>query len=420
MNLFLKLVNTLTLIILLPVANVHADTVLLKNGDTLIGEILNNYFALQAPYGQLTVKRSFCKNIIMDDNQEFAGSLKTINNDLLSGNIMNKEVQMLLANQARQTVKFSAIKSLFFYISGPSQPAMTTIFTMQGGDRFSGNLLNPEIKILTDYMTATYRPAEINRIEFADHDTKDDSLFLTNGDLLYGKLMLDQLSIEPDSIARLSTDKSKFGSIQFNARKMLLKEYRNLPSSEKDQDGDGVPDDADNCRNTPWGVQVDENGCSSGNTVAKTVSQSKPTSLPRQDKDGDGVMDDADKCPQTPRGAQVDNRGCWSINDILFDFDSTVIKSRYYPALDDVFAVLINNPLLKIKIQGSTDNIGSAEYNRQLSDKRAQTVKRYLVEKGIEPQRLKAVGLGSTRQAASNDTPAGRALNRRIDFVLME
>jgi len=420
MNLFLKLITALTLITLLPIASVHADTVLLRNGDTLIGEILNNYFAVQAPYGQFTVKRSFCKNIIMDDNQELAGSLKTINNDLLSGNIMNEEIQILPAHQPRQTIKFSAIKSLFFYISGPSRPTLTTIFTMQNGDRFSGNLLNPEITILTDYMTAAYRPTEINQIEFANDDTKDDSLFLTNGDLLYGKLMLDQLSIEPDSIARLSTDKSKCGSIQFNARKMLLKEYRNLPSSEKDQDGDGVPDDADNCRDTPWGDQVDANGCSAGTTTAKAAGQSKPTSLPGQDKDDDGVMDDADKCPQTPQGAQVDALGCWAINDILFDFDSTVIKSRYYPALDDVLAVLKNNPLLKIKIQGSTDNIGSAEYNRQLSDNRAQTVKKYLVGKGIEPERIATVGLGSTRQAASNDTPAGRALNRRIDFGLVE
>ncbi len=417
MNLFLKLITALTMIVFVPAATVHADTVLLRNGDTLIGEIMENYFAVQTPYGQLTVKRSFCKNIIMDDNREFAGSLKTINNDLLSGTIMNKEIQILLANQARQTVKLSVMKSLFFYISGPSQPALTNIITMQNDDRFSGKLLNPEIKILTDYMTATYRPAEINRIEFADNDTKDDTLFLTNGDLIHGKLMLDQISIEPDSMARLFTDKSGFGSIQFNARKMLLKEYRDLPSSEKDQDGDGVSDDADNCPNTPWGVRVDENGCSAGNNVAKTVSQSNSTRLPGQDQDGDGVMDSADKCPQTPPGARVDARGCWAINDILFDFDSAVIKSRYYPALDDVFAVLDKTPLLKIKIQGSTDNIGSAEYNRQLSDQRAQAVKKYLVEKGIEAERITAEGLGFTRQAASNDTAAGRALNRRIDFM---
>ena len=64
---------------------------------------------------------------------------------------MDEEIQILLSNQPRQTVRFSAVKSLFFYISGPSQPVLTTIFTMQDGDRFSGNLLNPEIMILTDY-----------------------------------------------------------------------------------------------------------------------------------------------------------------------------------------------------------------------------------------------------------------------------
>ncbi|CAB1063588.1 hypothetical protein D1BOALGB6SA_8371 [Olavius sp. associated proteobacterium Delta 1] len=86
--------------------------------------------------------------------------------------------------------------------------------------------------------------------------------------------------------------------------------------------------------------------------------------------------------------------------------------------LDNVFAVLKKNPKLKIEIQGSTDNIGASEYNQILSEQRARAIRKYLVEKGIQPERLSAVGYGSTRQAATNKTAAGRALNRRIDFHL--
>jgi outer membrane protein OmpA-like peptidoglycan-associated protein len=75
------------------------------------------------------------------------------------------------------------------------------------------------------------------------------------------------------------------------------------------------------------------------------------------------------------------------------------------------------NPALKIEIQGNTDNIGAENYNQMLSEKRARAVKAYMVENGIESQRLNAVGFGATRNVASNESETGRALNRRIDFV---
>jgi outer membrane protein OmpA-like peptidoglycan-associated protein len=81
--------------------------------------------------------------------------------------------------------------------------------------------------------------------------------------------------------------------------------------------------------------------------------------------------------------------------------------------------ILKKNPMLKIETRGSADNIGSPEYNQILSEKRARAVKKYLVEKGIEAERISAAGHGSTQNAASNKTAAGRALNRRIDFHLM-
>jgi outer membrane protein OmpA-like peptidoglycan-associated protein len=419
MNLFIKFITALILIVFVPAASVHADTVLLRNGDKLIGDIQNDYFAVQGSYGQIAVGRAFCSNIIMKNSQPTSGSLKTINNDRLSGNLLNKKILILLADGSAETVNIKDLKSLFIDESGPSHQVSTTIFTMNDGDRFSGKLLNPKIAIRTDYMAANYQNTDVNRIEFAINDA-DDALLLTTGDLIHGKLLLDKVEIAPDSFARLSLDQSNFSSIQFNTRKMLLKEYSSLADSEKDGDGDGVADDADNCHNTPWGNRVDENGCSTRNLGANADGQpGKKGALP-QDIDGDGVPDDADQCLQTPRGAEVNKSGCWSTRDILFDFDSYLVKRQYYPALDNVLTVLQKNPTLKIEIQGSTDSIGSAEYNKLLSEKRAQTVKKYLIGKGIEPERLSAVGNGSTQKAASNETAAERALNRRIDFIIKE
>jgi OOP family OmpA-OmpF porin len=82
--------------------------------------------------------------------------------------------------------------------------------------------------------------------------------------------------------------------------------------------------------------------------------------------------------------------------------------------------VLHKNPLAKIEIQGGTDNIGPEDYNRALSQKRAQNAKSYLIKKGIESDRITAVGFGTARNKASNENSTGRALNRRIDFAVIE
>jgi OOP family OmpA-OmpF porin len=135
------------------------------------------------------------------------------------------------------------------------------------------------------------------------------------------------------------------------------------------------------------------------------------------DADIDGILDSLDKCPQTPQTADVDEKGCWATPDILFDFDSTEIKPRYHTALEIIIAVIKKNPGLKIEIQGHTDSMGPESYNQMLSEKRALAVKEYMVRNGIESERLKAVGFGATQNVASNESDAGRALNRRINFV---
>ena len=242
-------------------------------------------------------------------------------------------------------------------------------------------------------------------------------MLLVNGDIVQGNLTVDEILIEPDSIARVSAHRSKFRTIQFNSRKMLIGDYKSSSSANPDSDQDGVPDNADNCKNTPWGDQVDEKGCSTDPIAVNRVRERKPAGV---DKDGDGVPDYLDKCPLTPMDAAVDEKGCWATQDILFDFDSYLLKSSYHSMLENVIAVLTKNPGLRIEIQGSTDNIGTSEYNQTLSEQRARAVKAYLVDKGIAPARLSAAGYGAARKAASNETATGRALNRRIDFMVME
>ncbi len=172
--------------------------------------------------------------------------------------------------------------------------------------------------------------------------------------------------------------------------------------ARKDSDGDGVYDELDKCPDTPIDVVVDDFGC-------PTISQI--------DSDGDGVYDNVDECKDTPVDAIVDNRGCWVVKGVQFDYKKWGVKPQFNSNLNNIEIILRKNSGLKIRIEGHTDDIGPMNYNMGLSSKRAQAIKDYLVNKGIDPSRITTTGLGYTQPIADNDTPEGRALNRRAEII---
>ncbi len=136
----------------------------------------------------------------------------------------------------------------------------------------------------------------------------------------------------------------------------------------------------------------------------------------KMDTDKDGVTDDMDKCPGTPIGARVNRAGCWVLDNVLFDFDKATIRAVAQPMLFSVVSVLEQNPGMKVELQGHCDNIGTREYNQDLSERRAAAVKAYLVSEGIASSRITTKGYGFSKPTASNDTDQGRALNRRVEI----
>jgi len=135
------------------------------------------------------------------------------------------------------------------------------------------------------------------------------------------------------------------------------------------------------------------------------------------DTDGDGVLNDADHCPTTPAGARVDANGCWVTPIVYFDFDKDYVKPEFHFALDEVAAVLRNNPAVTMVLEGNTCNIGTEQYNLGLSNRRASQVEKYLENAGVPAANLSTVGFGFSNPAASNDTMDGRKLNRRTELV---
>lgn len=202
-----------------------------------------------------------------------------------------------------------------------------------------------------------------------------------------------------------------------------------------DADGDGVADSADRCPGTPRGIRVDANGCpldSDGDGVVDGTDQcpNTPRGTPVNsvgcplDSDGDGVTDDKDQCPDTPRGQKVDARGCHvifsmdSLEGVTFAFNSSELTSIATSRLDEAVEMLKADTSVRVLVEGHTDSTGADAYNMDLSQRRAESVVRYLTANGIQMSRLSSVGRGESSPVADNDTDEGRARNRRVDFII--
>jgi outer membrane protein OmpA-like peptidoglycan-associated protein len=115
---------------------------------------------------------------------------------------------------------------------------------------------------------------------------------------------------------------------------------------------------------------------------------------------------------QTARGLIV------NISDVLFDFNKYTLKPGAREKMAKVSGILLAYPGLRLQLEGHTDSIGTDEYNMVLSQKRADTVKDYLIAQGVPETNVGAVGLGKENPVASNDTNAGRQQNRRVEMVV--
>lgn len=175
-----------------------------------------------------------------------------------------------------------------------------------------------------------------------------------------------------------------------------------LDALKQDADGDGVSDFFDKEPGTAAGARVD----GAGRTM---------------DVDADGVPDHEDECPTVP--GPPENNGCPveevapSESTIQFDFDSDVIRPESYGTLDKLAEELkaADSPT---RLEGHASAEGTEAYNQGLSERRAASVKKYLVDKGISSGNVETVGFGETQPIASNDTEAGRSRNRRVEIKI--
>ena len=208
-----------------------------------------------------------------------------------------------------------------------------------------------------------------------------------------------------------------------------------LPPPPPDRDGDGVLDVDDKCPDVAGLASLQ--GCPDRDGDGITDLEDKCPDVPGlaryqgcpiPDTDGDGVNDEEDKCINEKGPAS--NFGCPIIDvaiiervklaakNVFFATASDKLLAQSNKRLNDVVTILNENPSFKIQIDGHTDSQGKDDYNMDLSDRRAASVKAYLVSKGIAESRLNSKGYGETTPVADNNTAKGRAQNRRVEMTL--
>ena len=208
-----------------------------------------------------------------------------------------------------------------------------------------------------------------------------------------------------------------------------------------DKDGDGVADDIDRCPDVagpkenfgcPW-PDKDGDGVPDNKDLCPDVpGPAENAGCPWANRDKDGVPDKDDECPDEPGPA--DNKGCPRKMKLVvvrkdrieikqqvhFRPAKSVILKSSYELLKQVAVVIKDAPRITVRIEGHTDNVGKLQTNLKVSQARADAVRDFLVKQGVNPKQLVAIGYGPTRPIASNATKAGKALNRRVEFRIVD
>lgn len=301
----------------------------------------------------------------------------------------------------------------------------------------NGRFVFARDSILSPYLMVGFGLLDVDSRSFGE----DESSFYNVGAGLHVNFGDGPLSLRLEHRMRESRETSRrlsdrITTLGFSYAFGAVEAPMPVPVRDPDSDGDGVKDSQDQCPNTPAGHRVDARGCSldsDGDGVVDADDQCPNTYRGAKvdargcemDDDKDGVVNRLDECPNTTAGVRVDIKGC-EIKEIIelpgvnFETNSDRLLPGADGVLRDAAATLRRYPRLVVEVAGHTDSQGAAEYNQGLSERRAATVRDYLINAGVSAANLSARGYGEAQPVADNGTAQGRASNRRVELRIIE
>jgi outer membrane protein OmpA-like peptidoglycan-associated protein len=188
-----------------------------------------------------------------------------------------------------------------------------------------------------------------------------------------------------------------------------------------DRDADGVADDEDACPDISEDRDADRDsdGCPEEPMDSDVDGVPDSEDLCPAGKETINGIDDGDGCPDTGDARVIYDDGKFTVLEAIhFETGQAQIKQESHGLLDQVALMIKANPDLQVRVEGHTDDTGPRETNMRLSDARAAAVRQHLVNKGVSPQRLTSKGYGPDKPLINETTPAARAKNRRVEFIV--
>lgn len=204
-----------------------------------------------------------------------------------------------------------------------------------------------------------------------------------------------------------------------------------------DKDSDGIFDVIDECIDVagpkenggcPWGDKDKDGVLDKDDECIDLAGPADNKGCPLTDTDKDGLQDVDDNCPLTP--GPIENRGCpmldtaeleiirLAFENLEFEVDKAIIRPTSYSNLNNLASLLVAKPTYRLLLAGHTDSDGSEEHNLILSKNRSEATKQYLVERGVDPSRIRVEYYGETKPIASNETAEGKQRNRRVEMTI--
>lgn len=283
-----------------------------------------------------------------------------------------------------------------------------------------------------------------------DDNISDDS----NVDMFQEEEQENMLVVDEKASLTLNTDHSQKNNIMKNEETIVEIESNSMEVQQQynksnnhyndDKDNDGVSDYADKCIYTPPNTKVDKNGCkidgdSDRDGIKDSIDKCMYTPLGArvyangckidEDSDKDGIKNSIDECPNTPPNSSVNTKGCVEVDknykniiqlNIEFQYKSFDLTASSKEEVLMLADFLNNNNTYDIRVIGYTDNRGSRDYNKKLSQKRANAIKQMLIKNGVVARKISSIGMGEANPIADNDSENGRAKNRRIEVELIK